>query len=59
MRREFGFEAQIDDGIPALRFDRAVIGDAIENLLDNAIKYSRSGTQVSVHTRSSDNEVAH
>jgi len=50
-------EAQIDDGTPTLRFDHAVIGDAIENLLDNAIKYSRAGTLVSVHTRSSKGEV--
>ena len=48
--------AQADVGIPDLRLDKAAIGDAIENLLDNAIKYSPSGTEVSIHIRSADNE---
>jgi signal transduction histidine kinase len=48
--------AQADAGIPDLRLDKAAIGDAIENLLDNAIKYSSSGTEVSIHIRSTDNE---
>jgi signal transduction histidine kinase len=48
--------AQADVGIPDLRLDKAAIGDAIENLLDNAIKYSPSGTQVSIHILSADNE---
>jgi len=34
--------------IPELLLDKAAITDALENLLDNAIKYSSSGTQVSV-----------
>jgi two-component system phosphate regulon sensor histidine kinase PhoR len=48
--------SQADVGIPDLRLDKAAIGDAIENLLDNAIKYSSSGTEVSIHIRSTDNE---
>jgi len=48
--------AQADLGLPDLRLDKAAIGDAIENLLDNAIKYSPAGTQVSIHILSADNE---
>jgi signal transduction histidine kinase len=48
--------AQADLGLPDLPLDKAAIGDAIENLLDNAIKYSPSGTQVSIHILSADNE---
>ncbi len=32
--------AQADAGVPHLPLDKTAIGDAIENLLDNAIKYS-------------------
>ena len=48
--------SQTDEGIPDLPLDKAAIGDAIENLLDNAIKYSPSGTEVSLHIRSKENE---
>lgn len=48
--------AQAEQRLPDLRLDRAAIGDAIENLLDNAIKYSPAGTEVSLHIRSAKNE---
>lgn len=48
--------SQADAGVPNLPLDKAAIGDAIENLLDNAIKYSPAGTEVSLHIRSAANE---
>jgi signal transduction histidine kinase len=48
--------AKTDPGIPDLPLDKAAIGDAIENLLDNAIKYSPPDTEVSIHIRSAGNE---
>jgi signal transduction histidine kinase len=48
--------AQTDAGLPEIRLDKAAIGDAIENLLDNAIKYSPPNTEVSIHVRSVSDE---
>jgi signal transduction histidine kinase len=48
--------AHAEKGVPNLPLDKAAIGDAIENLLDNAIKYSPAGSQVSLHIRAADNE---
>jgi signal transduction histidine kinase len=48
--------SQADAGVPNLPLDKAAMGDAIENLLDNAIKYSRAGTEVSLHIRSAESE---
>jgi two-component system phosphate regulon sensor histidine kinase PhoR len=48
--------SQTDEGIPDLPLDKAAIGDAITNLLDNAIKYSPAGTEVSLRIRSAENE---
>jgi signal transduction histidine kinase len=44
------------DSVPDLPLDKAAIGDAIENLLDNAIKYSPPDTEVSIHIHSADKE---
>jgi signal transduction histidine kinase len=48
--------SQSDEGIPDFPLDKAAIGDAITNLLDNAIKYSPAGTEVSLRIRSAENE---
>ena len=48
--------AQIEAGLPEIPLDKAAIGDAIENLLDNAIKYSPPDTEVSVHVRATEDE---
>ena len=50
-------EAQAEPGIPDVSLDRASIADAVENLVDNAIKYSAPGSHVSVHVRAVDREV--
>ena len=41
-------ETRIADGIPELQFDKLALTDALENLLDNAIKYSSTGARVTV-----------
>jgi signal transduction histidine kinase len=48
--------AQADAGVPDLPLEKTAIGDAIENLLDNAIKYSPPDTEVSIQIRSAGNE---
>jgi signal transduction histidine kinase len=44
--------------IPELLLDKAAMADALENLLDNAIKYSPSGTQVSVVVEVAERQVS-
>ncbi|MEK7753893.1 MAG: HAMP domain-containing sensor histidine kinase [Acidobacteriota bacterium] len=41
-------ELTTEDRVPELELDPAAIGDALENLVDNAIKYSPSGARVAV-----------
>jgi signal transduction histidine kinase len=41
-------EVSVAGNIPAVRFDRATMTDALENLVDNAIRYSHAGGKVSV-----------
>ena len=43
--------------IPELQLDQAAMADALENLLDNAIKYSPSGTEVSVVVEAREQQV--
>lgn len=42
---------QTDGDVPAVPMDRGAIADAIQNLVENAIKYSRGGTRVQVTLR--------
>jgi signal transduction histidine kinase len=44
--------------LPPVHIDRAAITDAIENLVDNAIKYSRSGTQILVRLHAAGDRVS-
>ncbi|MEW6208227.1 MAG: HAMP domain-containing sensor histidine kinase [Acidobacteriota bacterium] len=55
--RGIGLEARTEGVIPELQLDRAVMTDAIENLLDNAIKYSPSGASVTIAIRADENQV--
>ena len=43
--------------IPSIRFDRAAMTDVLENLIDNAIKYSSSGGRISVELHADDVQV--
>jgi signal transduction histidine kinase len=55
--REIHIEAQTAGEIPELSLDRAAMTDALENLIDNAIKYSPSGARVTVEIRATENHV--
>jgi two-component system, OmpR family, phosphate regulon sensor histidine kinase PhoR len=44
-------ESRVGDNIPLIHLDKAAITGAIENLIDNAIKYSSSGTRIDVVAR--------
>ena len=46
--RNIRMTVDVDDDLPPVMIDRAVMGDAVENLLDNAIKYSGPGTAIRV-----------
>jgi signal transduction histidine kinase len=50
-------EVKAEGGIPEILLDRAAMTDAMENLVDNAIKYSRAGGRVSVELHSDDTQV--
>jgi signal transduction histidine kinase len=51
-------ESRVEGELPQTMLDRAAMTDAIENLIENAIKYSPSGTQVKVVVRSFDHQVS-
>jgi signal transduction histidine kinase len=42
---------QVCSSVPALRLDRAAMADAVENLVDDAVKYSPAGSRVEVAVR--------
>ena len=50
-------ETKIEAPLPHLNTDEAALTDAIENLIDNAIKYSLSGTKIAVSCASTDHHV--
>jgi signal transduction histidine kinase len=43
--------------IPDIRFDRAAMTDVLENLIDNAVKYSSSGGRISVELHADEVQV--
>lgn len=47
----------IPQDLPTVAADRSSVGEVITNLVDNAIKYSQAGGQVSVQAESKDNQV--
>lgn len=50
-------DARLDADIPTVRVDRAAIADALENLIDNAVKYSPPGSRVAVEIQREDHRV--
>jgi signal transduction histidine kinase len=51
-------EATVADGIPLVTMDRGRVLQALENLLDNALKFTPPGGRVSVDARRRDGSVA-
>jgi signal transduction histidine kinase len=47
-------EAHVEDPLPAVRADRDAIGQAISNLIDNAIQYSGDAKQIDIHASAGD-----
>ena len=50
-------DARLDADIPAVPVDRAAIVDALENLIDNAVKYSPAGSRVTIEAQQVDHRV--
>lgn len=58
--RDSGFRLHLDLPSPAppvLTIDREAIGQALQNLLENAVKYSGDSREIGVHLRTSADEV--
>jgi signal transduction histidine kinase len=51
----FAIQAEISVGLPSIKADRAALSQAVNNLIDNAIKYSGKAKRVIVHA-STDNQ---
>lgn len=56
--RNIRIDVETNGSLPPIPMDRAAIADAIENLIDNAIKYSRGGTRVQVRLQAADGRVS-
>src|SRR4029077_6347470 len=44
-------ESAVDDGLPPLEADRALLGRILANLLNNAFKHTRAGGRIAVAAR--------
>jgi len=50
-------DVQIPDGLPSIRVDTVLFGQAISNLLDNAEKFSPAGTPIVIQVEQTKDEV--
>jgi two-component system phosphate regulon sensor histidine kinase PhoR len=55
--KRLGMIVDLPPGLPTLRADRARLQEALYNLLDNAVKYSREHGEIRLMTRQRDNEI--
>jgi signal transduction histidine kinase len=53
----FKLEVDVPPGLPAIRMDAAALGQALANLVDNAVKYSAERRAIRVAARAGSNEV--
>jgi signal transduction histidine kinase len=51
-------ETRVENELPELSLDEAALSDALENLIDNAIKYSPAAARVMVTARAGDDNVS-
>ena len=57
MRQGYSVKTNLATSLPAIRFDRDAVSEAILNLMDNASKYAGESKYVSVRLLSTDNQV--
>jgi len=50
VRKNVRLETQLDSPLPTFKFDYQKVQQAVANLLDNALKHTPAGGQVSLHT---------
>lgn len=50
-RRNIRLRSHIASNLPRIRLDRALIEEAIQNLIENAVKYAHDGTVVRIEVR--------
>jgi two-component system, OmpR family, phosphate regulon sensor histidine kinase PhoR len=56
-RKEISFETEIAGDLPAVRGDRGLLHEVLQNLLDNAIQYTPAGGKIVVNARGNAHEV--
>ncbi len=56
--KQITLRAALDPEVPPVYLDKMMIGRALNNLIDNAIKYGRAGDTVQVSLNSTDSQIA-
>jgi signal transduction histidine kinase len=55
--KHFSIESFVQEGIPAMNVDREALSQVLNNLLDNAVKFSSDKKEVEVHLRKENENV--
>jgi signal transduction histidine kinase len=53
----FTLEVEVEEGLPAVDADKEALGQALLNLMNNAVKYSREEKSIRMHVRRAGDEV--
>ncbi len=56
-RKQIRLHTRLDEHLPEIRADDTRITQVINNLVDNAIKYSPSGSEITIRTRHTGNQI--
>ncbi|HFD79598.1 MAG TPA: HAMP domain-containing histidine kinase, partial [Gammaproteobacteria bacterium] len=56
-RKQIRLHTRLDEHLPEIQADDTRITQVINNLVDNAIKYAPPGSEVTIHTRHTGNQV--